>query len=141
MTDISAPLSQPLYGATIGQAVNRFFKKYATFSGRASLSEYWWVALVFGIVNVVLSIIFFAAGGIGAYSNPPELPAAAVVIAVIWFVFELAIIVPTIAVTVRRLHDGNFAGWFYLLSLVGLSIVVFILTLLPSKPEGARFDA
>ena len=38
-------LSRPLYGANFGQAVGRFFRKYATFTGRASRSEFWWVRL------------------------------------------------------------------------------------------------
>ena len=47
-------LSQPLYGASIGQAITRFFKKYATFSGRASRSEYWWVYLMNSVIGMVL---------------------------------------------------------------------------------------
>ncbi|SKV78147.1 Predicted membrane protein [Mycobacteroides abscessus subsp. massiliense] len=38
-------LTLPLYGATFGQAITRFFRSYARFSGRASRSEYWWVML------------------------------------------------------------------------------------------------
>jgi uncharacterized membrane protein YhaH (DUF805 family) len=60
---------------------------------------------------------------------------------VLFVLFSLAVVIPGIAVTVRRLHDGNFSGAFYLLTLVGLSIVVLVLTLLESKPEGARFDS
>ena len=51
------PLWAPLYGATLQQAVQRFFKKYAIFSGRASRSEYWWWALVSLIVGIVINII------------------------------------------------------------------------------------
>lgn len=144
MTDTSASLSQPLPGATIGQAVNRFFKKYATFTGRASRSEYWWVVLFLGLINIVFSIIFAVAGGsmtMAADGSVPTPSGAAIAVIVIWSLFALAVLVPGIAVTIRRLHDGNFSGWFYLLTFVGLSIVVFILTLFDSKPEGARFDA
>src|SRR6185312_8282818 len=48
------PLDQPLYGASFGQAIKRFFTKYATFSGRASRSEYWWVQLFNFIIVAVL---------------------------------------------------------------------------------------
>src|SRR4051794_17713464 len=51
------PLSQPLYGATIGQAVRRFWKKYVTFTGRASRSEFWWWYLVAVLVSIVLNTI------------------------------------------------------------------------------------
>lgn len=140
MTDTSTELSAPLYGASFGQAINRFFKKYGTFSGRASRSEYWWVVLALVIFHSVFAVLFLVAGGVRAYATPQEFTVGAVVVVVLWVIVELAIIIPSIAVTVRRLHDGNFSGWFYLLYLVGLSIVVFILTLLESKPEGARFD-
>ena len=52
------------------------------------------------------------------------------------FLFGLAIIVPSIAVTVRRLHDAGFSGWWYLLSLApGGGLVVLIFCALESKPE------
>ena len=141
MTDSTAPLSQPLYGATIGQAIDRFFKKYTTFAGRASRSEYWWAVLAIGLIQIVFTILYFAAGGSAATANGTvNLTPLAIVVISVWGLFSLAVLIPTIAVTVRRLHDGNFSGWFYLLSLIGLSIVVFILTLLPSNSAGARFD-
>jgi len=145
MTDSAStavPLSQPLYGASLGQAVSRFFSKYATFSGRASRSEYWWVVLFIALVNLVFSILFAVLGG--KYTPDSDgmihIEGVAVVIVVIWGLFGLAILIPHIALTVRRLHDANFAGWFYLFTVFGLGLVTFILTLLPSKPEGARFD-
>jgi hypothetical protein len=62
-TPSSPSLAEPLYGASFGQAVARFFRKYATFSGRASRSEYWWwqlattlVYLLLGIVTVVIGL-------------------------------------------------------------------------------------
>ena len=59
-----------------------------------------------------------------------------------WCDLGLAVIVPSLALTVRRLHDVNFSGWMILIGLVpflgGLALLVF--TILPSKPEGQRFD-
>ena len=142
MSDTTAPLSQPLYGASFGQAVQRFFAKYATASGRASRSEYWWVVLAIALVNIVFSILLSVAGGFTPNTDgTANLSGGAIAIIVVWGIIYLGLIIPIIALTVRRLHDGNFSGWFYLLTFIGLSIVVFILTLLPSKPEGARFDA
>ena len=65
-----------------------------------------------------------------------------IAVLVIFGLLYLAVIIPSIALTVRRLHDANFSGWLYLLHLIPSlgSLIVFILTLLPSKPEGARFD-
>lgn len=146
MTDATIPLSQPLYGASFIQAIKRFFAKYATFSGRASRSEYWWLALAFVIVYAVLggilALVLVTTGepqpSGGVRGTGPE-----IVVLVLIGAFFLGIIIPSIAVTVRRLHDANFSGWLYLLHLIPYvgSLIIFILTLLPSKPEGARFDA
>lgn len=136
------PLDQPLYGATFGQAISRFFKKYATFSGRASRSEYWWVSLFLTLVSIVLMIITIigAVATADGYSGEPG--PGLIIGAILLILFFLAVVIPGIAVTVRRLHDANFSGWFYLLSLTSVgSIIVLVFTLLESKPEGARFDA
>lgn len=147
MTNSAAtvPLTQPLYGASFGQAVSRFFKKYATFSGRASRSEYWWVALFLGLLWGVLGGVLGAIlGATGAIKSDGSLEATgpAVALFVVWGLIGLALVIPGIALTVRRLHDGNFSGWLYLLHLIPSvgSIIVLVLTLLPSNPEGRRFD-
>ncbi len=140
----TAALSQPLYGATFGQAVKRFFAKYATFSGRASRSEFWWVALFEILLNavfVVLLIVVLLTTGeqteTGVRGTGPE-----IVVLVIWGIVAIALIIPHIAITVRRLHDGNFSGWLYLLNLIPSvgSIIVLVLTLMPSNLEGSRYD-
>ena len=63
MTQTQPPLDQPLYGASLPQAVGRFFRKFATFSGRASRSEYWWVYLFIFIVVIVGVIGIGVLGG------------------------------------------------------------------------------
>ncbi|MDH6180422.1 uncharacterized membrane protein YhaH (DUF805 family) [Microbacteriaceae bacterium SG_E_30_P1] len=142
MTDTA--LSQPLYGASFGQAVSRFFKKYATVSGRASRSEYWWAALfnvlVSAVFAIILVIVLSTTGeqtSTGVRGTGPE-----IAVLVVWGIVVLGLIIPHIAVTVRRLHDGNFTGWLYLLNLIPSvgGIIVFILALLPSNPEGAKYD-
>ncbi len=66
-------LDQPYYGAPLGAAVQRFFKKYATFTGRASRSEFWWWVLVnvvvVGVLNI-LSAVTGGAGGVDEYGMP-----------------------------------------------------------------------
>ena len=145
------PLDQPLYNASFGQAVKRFFTKYATFRGRASLSEYWWAALFNALVAIVASILLAisiaaTAGQQMQQQADPETwrPAPlTVVLIVLLSAYALAVLIPSIAVAVRRLHDANYSGWFYLLSLVpgvgGLIILIFMV--LPTQPQGARFDA
>ena len=137
-------LSQPLYGAGIGDAVKRFFKKYATFSGRASRSEYWWWTLVNAVVLTVLGIwtITAAVGSVNTVTGELEGTSFLFPYALIGL-WGLATLVPGIALTVRRLHDGGFTGWLFLLALVpGLGgLALLVLALMPSKPEGARYDA
>lgn len=142
----AVPLDQPLRGASFGQAVGRFFKKYATFTGRASRSEYWWWALATFLVYLLLVIGTivgaFATGEFDEYSDTFYLGPALSVGLVLMALWYLGTLVPQIAVAVRRLHDANFSGWMILLRLLPTlgDTIVFILTVLPPKPEGARFD-
>jgi len=68
-------LSQPLYGASMGQAVVRFFKKYARFKGYASRSEHWWVALAQFVLYVVLGGIYVGIFA-GLVENSPNMETA-----------------------------------------------------------------
>ncbi|MFL4480532.1 DUF805 domain-containing protein, partial [Paeniglutamicibacter sp. ORCA_105] len=96
-------LELPRYGAKFGEAIQRFFKKYATFSGRASRSEYWWVALFSVIVSIVAQIIT-TVGGISTADPATGAPGmGAMAGTVIAILFGLATLVPSIAVSVRRL--------------------------------------
>ncbi len=83
-------------------------QKFATFDGRARRSEFWWFALFTTIVQVIASIIDRAI--LGADSQ------VGVVAGIAW----LALIVPSLAVGARRLHDTGRSGWWQLLSLIPL---------------------
>jgi uncharacterized membrane protein YhaH (DUF805 family) len=140
----SVPLSAPYYGASIGTAFSRFWTKYATFSGRASRSEYWWWMLIDLVIWIVLGILARLGGaGVtdasGAMTGPNGL---GIVVSIVIVLFALATIVPSLALTVRRLHDANLSGFFIFLSLVPFvgGIIVLVMTLLPSNPQGQRFD-
>ncbi|KAJ1682619.1 hypothetical protein LUZ63_022156 [Rhynchospora breviuscula] len=139
----SAPsLDQPYYGAPLKEAVRRFFQKYATFTGRASRSEFWWWILVAAIVNFVLNLL----ASIGGFALKPngefEIGGFAVFVLIVAGLWGLATIVPQIALTVRRLHDTNRSGFWYFIVLIPLigSIVLLVFLLLDSDPQGARFD-
>ncbi|AMM21929.1 hypothetical protein AX769_19505 [Frondihabitans sp. PAMC 28766] len=130
------PLWAPWYGISLPNAVRRALKKYATFSGRASRSEFWWWALGVYVVDIVLGIIRNAVGG----SN--GMNAGGTIIGIITLLFSLAVIVPYLAVFWRRLHDTNKSGgWFFLgfIPIIG-TIIVIVFLALASKPEGQRFD-
>lgn len=104
-------------------------KRYATFGGRARRAEYWMFALVNFVVLVVLSI----AGTIALHASTRT----ALIVDGVLLVYALLVLLPSIAVTVRRLHDtGRSGGWFWivLVPFVG-PIVLFVFTVLDSAPD------
>lgn len=136
----SVPLDQPRYGISFGGAIGRFYRKYATFSGRASRSEYWWVQLMWLLSQVPLIAAFIIDRNQGHTSEPGPLFG---VVAVLWVLWALGSIVPQIALFVRRMHDANLSGWLVLVHLFPSlgAIAGIILAVLPSNPAGARYDA
>lgn len=131
-------LTLPLYGATFGQAVSRFFRNYVNFSGRASMSEYWWPVLA-SLVTVFVLGMATSAITAAAVSDPDV---ASGVAGIVTIVFILAIALPSISVSVRRLHDANKSGWMYLLACIPILNYVgwIVIGVLSTKPEGVRFD-
>src|SRR5215208_1744280 len=97
----------------IGWAL-RPLKNYANFSGRAPRAEFWWFFLFVTIVYMLMIVVLFAVIG-GAASSQSTSPlgmigamgAAGIFVILFW----LAILIPTIAVQVRRLHDTDRSGW------------------------------
>ena len=70
--------------------------KYAEFSGRASRGEYWW----FTIANTILAGIFWLLGNLG---GP---------VSILSLLYLIAVLVPNLSITVRRLHDTGRSGWW-----------------------------
>jgi uncharacterized membrane protein YhaH (DUF805 family) len=141
-TGAEPTLDQPYYAITPIAAVKRAFSKYARFDGRASRGEYWWWTLIIGGAFFVLSI---AASVLGVSSSPDggRTPGtAAVPLLIILGIAGLAVIVPNLALLVRRLHDAGFSGWLALLTLIPSvgGLILLVLAALPSSPAGARFD-
>ncbi|WP_434318513.1 DUF805 domain-containing protein [Leifsonia sp. P73] len=136
----AAPLDQPLYGASFGEAIRRFFKKYADFTGRASRSEFWWWYLFAIIIGAAYGILLGTLGTIG--NGGRGLGPIGWVLVVVYSLWGLAILVPSIALIWRRLHDANLPGPLFFLGFIPFVgwIILLVFYLLPSKPEGARFD-
>ena len=88
--------------------------KYATFSGRAARSEYWWFALFSFVASLILTVI-----DIMLFGNESLMS--------IDLIFSLAILVPSIAVGVRRLHDLGRSGWWLLIILIPLIGILILL--------------
>lgn len=106
------------------------FRRYAQFSGRSRRKEFWMFMLLNFIVMIVASgLIISGVGGaesmeqiaLGAATGGP----LAILGGIIWLVWFLAAFIPGIAVTVRRLHDRNMSGWWYL-GFFLLSLIPFI---------------
>jgi uncharacterized membrane protein YhaH (DUF805 family) len=92
-------------------------RKYATFSGRACRAEYWYFFLMYVLIYVVLSIVD---GIAGTYSSEDGIGALGTV-------FVLAMLLPSVAVGVRRLHDIDRTGWWLLIALVPLVGAIVLL--------------
>lgn len=116
------------------EAIKSCFSKFATFSGRASRSEYWYWVLFNVLVNVVIIILVVA-------SMDPTLLFAA---GPIMIILQILFFIPTLAVTVRRLHDTGKSTvtciLLYLLSfLIIPAIILFIYTIEDSQPGDNEF--
>lgn len=98
------------------QAVATDFSKYVTFSGRARRAEYWWWILFYFvafILGTMVDLYFFGTTVTtdAGFSSSTSFAPVTVALALVLFL-------PTLAVTVRRLHDTNRSGWWMLISLV-----------------------
>ncbi len=101
-------------------AVKLFFARYTDFNGRSRRSEYWWPVLFHTLVYVVALLLSVVLGSIS------ELLGAIVGIALL--IYYVAILIPSLAVGVRRLHDRDMSGWWLLLGFVpfaGFVLLVF----------------
>jgi len=101
-------------------------RKYAVFAGRARRREYWFYALFVVVISVVLTIadmmlgLYDAASGVGLLSC----------------IFGLAVLIPSLAVGARRLHDTGRSGWWLLIGLIPFigAIVLIVFFVLDSQP-------
>ena len=109
-------------------------KKYAVFQGRAQRKEYWFFIL-FYLIFMVVAFIVDAVLGTEYYVDEFES------IGLFATLYSLAMIVPSLAVTVRRLHDVGRSGWWILISLIPLigGIVIFVFMVLDSQEGENRF--
>lgn len=108
-------------------------KNYATFSGRARRKEYWMFFLISALISIVLTLLDIL---LGTYSMEYEA-------GLFSGLYSLLILIPSIAVVVRRLHDTDRSGWWILISLIPLIgvIVLFVFICLDSQPGTNRFGA
>ena len=99
---------------------------YVGFGGRATRTEYWLFALASVIVSIVLGIVGNVLGlTIGEGAGATNILSLA---------YGLAVLLPSLAVMVRRFHDGGYSGWWALLILTGIGVIaVIVFMVLPSE--------
>jgi uncharacterized membrane protein YhaH (DUF805 family) len=96
-------------------------ERYAQFEGRAGRAEYWWFVLADFLLMIVLAI----------------LASIADIFYVLYFVAVVALIVPSLAAAIRRLHDTSKSGWWILISLVPFVGWIILIVLLAAQPTPA----
>jgi uncharacterized membrane protein YhaH (DUF805 family) len=101
-------------------------KKYAVFEGRARRKEYWMFVLFNIIIIVVLALIDYLTGTFSPRAG----------VGLLGGLYSLAVLIPSLAVTVRRLHDIERTGWWILIGLIPVigNIVLLIFMVLDSEP-------
>lgn len=96
---------------TFGQSIKTCLSKYVAFSGRAQRSEYWWWSLF--VIVLTYGVMFIEIAVLGT--------------AVLNLIISLALILPGIAVSVRRLHDLDRSGWWILIAIIPLVGAIILL--------------
>jgi uncharacterized membrane protein YhaH (DUF805 family) len=95
------------------QAITSGFQNYVNFKGRAARSEFWYWTLFSIIASIVGGIIDLVLGTLG--------------LSLIQNLVGLALFLPGLAVSVRRLHDLDRTGWWMLIALTGIGIILLII--------------
>ena len=122
-------------------AYKNFFKGYAEFTGRSTRPDYWWVWLGNFILSIPFWVIYIYTVYLSAVMDSVSDSASEAafmifgLVAIIYVVFYLAILVPTIALTVRRLRDAGFHWAFIFLRFAPMvgGIALLILLAMPTK--------
>ena len=94
-------------------------KKYAVFGGRARRKEYWFFLLLNFLIGAILTTVDVVAGT-----------------GVLGTLYMLGVLIPSIAVTVRRLHDTNHSGWWLFIGLVPLIGLIVVLVFMLQDSQG-----
>ena len=109
------------------EAVVSVLRNWNNFSGRACRSEFWYFVLATFLVSMIISIIEIATGMVDIESAE---------MGILSIIFTLLLFVPSLSVTARRLQDRGWSGWWQLLylTIVGI-LVIIVLNILPAKED------
>ena len=108
-------------------------KKYVVFNGRARRKEYWYFFLFNIIISIVLAVIDSVTGSFSTDAG----------MGLLGGIYTLAILIPSIAVSVRRLHDTDRSGWWLLIGLIPLigALVLLIFMVQDSEPGDNQYGS
>ncbi len=126
MADVAAAAHRDVKFA---EAPALFFKNYVKFEGRSSRGAYWW----FFLANVIVSFVLgFIDGTLGLYAGG---------VGTLGGLWTLAILIPSIAIGMRRLHDIDKSGWWLLIAFIPLVGVIWLIVLFcqPGKRADTQF--
>ena len=104
----------------------KVLKQYADFNGRARRQEYW----MFFLFNVIAAFALVMVGG--AIGGALDAPAIAMIP---YMIYILGVLIPGLAVSVRRLHDQNKSGWYYLVAFIPFIGGIWLLVLLATEGD------
>lgn len=116
-------------GSDFMSCVSSAFSQYATFRGRATRAEYWWFQLFCYIVSIASDILLYMSAAMLGVSDSITFDITFAVIAcIIIALLNIALLIPNIALTVRRLHDTGHSGywllWMILAPIVGCIVII-----------------
>jgi uncharacterized membrane protein YhaH (DUF805 family) len=97
-------------------------KKYAVFNGRARRKEYWMYTLIYMVIAIVLSVVDLAVLGTN----------------ILVPILTVALFLPSLGVTIRRLHDTDRSGWWVFISIVPLVGLIVMLVFLCADSKDAN---
>lgn len=117
-------------------------RKYAEFSGRARRREFWFFWLFLVGIEIVFSILIGIAGGsMTAVEGFGAMNGAAKALFGVYALVMLGLLIPSIAVAIRRLHDTNRSAWWILIGLVPVigALMLFVFYLLDGTPGPNKY--
>lgn len=138
-TPAPAPITMPTHKWSMWLAFKTSLTRYTDFSGRASRSEFWYTALANFIITLILEIVTGLGVWLAVCTGVPGIIVASI-LGLLLLGYLILMIVPGLAVSVRRMHDTNRSGWailFYLIPLAGP--IIFLIFLLSASSTETKY--
>lgn len=110
------------------QAVSSFFARWKDFNGRSSRSEYWWATFFVILTSIFTNILTLFLGLSGSI--------VAIIVLLLIVIFSLFLTIASLALVVRRLHDTNKSGWWYLIIFTIIGILPLLYWYCKKGDEG-----